>query len=118
MIPCVKHAPALLVLAAFLLNAALGMRGLWHADRDFFTQHPFSDPLVHCEVFAWTEQGGEVFGLPLPARMYRTVPAPSYTLRFYLELVPHYEAALTQALRRVHPGATVDIDCRPLHMPA
>src|SRR3989338_3322549 len=92
-----------------ILNTLLGLRGLWRQDRNFFTMHPFSDPIVTCSITAFDNQSP----IPLPYPTYRRLSTPTFTNRTYLEIIPLYEKGLTQVLQRTHPTARVTIRCIP-----
>lgn len=106
-----------IVLGLILLNLLLGLRGLWREDRDFFTMHPFSDPIVRCTVRHWAEEGGRKLPLPFPKHTYRQIPASSFTKRFYLEALPLFARGLEAAAQRSVPAARVAIRCQTVHPP-
>ncbi|MBI3336017.1 hypothetical protein HYZ98_00430 [Candidatus Peregrinibacteria bacterium] len=93
-----------------ILNTLLGLRGLWQEDRNFFTMHPFSDPIVTCAITAFDGEKP----IPPPPHSYRRIPASVFTNRTYLEVIPLYAKGLTQILRTTHPSGRVDIRCIPL----
>lgn len=98
----------LLVPAVIVAQLLLGVRGLWHADRDFFAMHPFAAPAVACAVRAEAEGRAVV-----PPQGYRAlrgnVLQPSY-----LETLPLYAAGIRTQLRRTHPDARVRIECQSI----
>ena len=93
-----------------VLNLMLGLRGLWKEELNFFTMHPFSDPIVTCAI---TANDGEK-PLPLLSEYYRRIPSPTFTNRTYLEVIPLYANGLTQRIQKTYPNGHVDIRCLPL----
>lgn len=85
----------------------LGMRGLGGTDTDFFSMHPFSTPMMHCEVRAYRE--GKPLNVP-ESGLYSRVPGANFRGSFYLEFIPAYERAIAGHLR----ADDVRIDCTPV----
>lgn len=107
-----RHAPAAIAFCVFLLLLSFGVSGLWQEDKNYFTMHPFSDPVVDCTVQAFvpTPQGPQ--SVPLPTVLYRTLPSTSFRSRLYLQNLQAFQAGLEQYALRKHSEAMVEIRCQ------
>lgn len=94
-----RRAAPWIALGILCLHLCLGFRGVWQQDKNLFTQHPFSDPYVRCQLSASADAA-------IPKMLYRTVRSVDYKGRMYLELLP----ALEQGLQQV-AGGDVQIQC-------
>lgn len=92
-----------IALCVLILHLSLGIRGLWQQDKNIFTQHPFSDPFLHCVVLSPSIEA-------LPLQMYRGLRNTEFSSRIYLELLPAFKEGLQR-----YSQNDVEIRCTSLN---